>query len=98
MTEIAAPGLVEIFHQISDADREAEIVVLSAMRAHFLNLTGTMREAYDAMTAMTPIAPGVDLADVHEQAVSGWWVSPCNAPSDRAILFLSCCRFRGHRD
>ncbi|TCR93407.1 alpha/beta hydrolase [Rhizobium sp. BK376] len=88
MTQTYKLNMSETRHPISAADREAEIAVLAAMGAHFTNMTGTMRDAYDAMTETTPIAEGVTLEEVDEPQLKGWWVRPEQAPSDRAILFI----------
>src|SRR5579871_3084146 len=86
MTQTSLTGVIETRHAISETDRQAEAALLAATEAHFANFPGTIREAYDAMTA-TPIVPGVALAQVEGQ-VQGWWVRPHGAPGDRAILFI----------
>jgi acetyl esterase/lipase len=88
MTQTYKLNMSETRHPISAADREAEAAVLAALGAHFTNMTGTMRDAYDAMTATTPIAEDVTLDEVDEPQLKGWWVRPKHALSDRAILFL----------
>jgi acetyl esterase/lipase len=88
MRRTAINVVAETFHRISDADREAEKVVLAQMGAHFTDMTGTMRDAYDAMTAMTPVVVDVTLTEVEENDARGWWVRPQHAPADQAILFI----------
>ena len=73
---------------ISEADREREKSVLANLESHFIQMTGTMREAYDDMTAMTPLADRIILSEIDYHEVKGWWVCPKGAPVDRAILFL----------
>lgn len=79
---------VETTHPISEAERVSEQAALSAIGAHFAGSAGSMRDAYDAMSAMTPIAAGITTEAVDTGAIKGWWVRPAAAPADRAILFL----------
>lgn len=88
MTQTHTSHVAETLYPISDADREAEKTVLAAIGAHFSTMTGTMREAYDAMTVTTPIADGVTLTEVATSEVRGWWVRPHGAPDGHAILFI----------
>lgn len=81
-------NLIEIRHGLSADDREAAKSVLERTQRHFSEFSGTMREAYDAMTAQTPVADGVDLESVENDQAKGWWIRPEAAPADRAILFL----------
>lgn len=81
-------NLIETTHPLAESERAAEQALLAAIGAHFAGFTGTMREAYDAMTAMTPIAAGIASETVDGDEVKGWWVRPAGAPTDRAILFI----------
>ncbi|MCB8879626.1 alpha/beta hydrolase fold domain-containing protein [Acidisoma cellulosilytica] len=88
MTDPGLPTLIATRHPISEAESAIERALLAKVQQHFAGFTGTMREAYDAMTAQTPIADGMVLLQVDDGAMQGWWVSPADAPADRAILFL----------
>ena len=88
MTNSSTMGLVESRHALSDDERQTEQVVLSAIHQLFAGFAGSRREAYDAMTAQTPIADGVTSTLVNQHEARGWWVRPAGAPVDRAILFL----------
>lgn len=80
--------LVETLHPPSAEEHRIEQSVLGAIGRHFASFQGSMRDAYDAMTAQTPIAGGVTVDPVDRDGVQGWWVHPEGAPADRAILFL----------
>jgi monoterpene epsilon-lactone hydrolase len=80
--------LIETRHPLSTDDRNAAQALLAANAKHFATFDGPLRDAYDAMTAMTPIAPDVVAEEVSTGAVRGWWLRPRNACADRAILFL----------
>ncbi len=80
--------LIETRRPLSQDERAIEQVVLAEVRQHFAGFVGSTRDAYDAMTAQTPIADGVELEAVDRDGVQGWWVRPAKAPEDRAILFL----------
>jgi monoterpene epsilon-lactone hydrolase len=88
MMKQSVPGLVETRHELPAAERDIEAGVLSGIHRHLAGFTGTMRDAYDAMTASTPIAPGVSLVAVDQAPAPGWWVRPTDAPEAKAILFL----------
>ncbi|EEA01215.1 Alpha/beta hydrolase fold-3 domain protein [Burkholderia sp. H160] len=88
MSDVQQTNLIEVRHRLSDDDREAALSVLDRTQRLFAEFNGTMREAYDAMTAQTPVADGVDLERVENADVKGWWVRPESALSGRAILFL----------
>lgn len=75
-------------HALSEQEKRAEQAVLAGIAQHFATFAGTRREAYDAMTAMTPLAAGVACEEVATGTVRGWWVRPVGARSDRAILFV----------
>jgi monoterpene epsilon-lactone hydrolase len=81
-------NLIETRHPMSVADRSAAQALLAANARHFATFAGTMRDAYDAMTAQTPVAPHVAAHEVNDGAVRGWWLRPQGAPDGRAILFL----------
>ena len=87
MVDNAHPHFSESFHLLADEERETEGRVLAGLARHFAEFAGTPRQAYDAMTAKTPIVDGVtteELTDGHH----GWWVRPPEAPRDRAILLI----------
>jgi monoterpene epsilon-lactone hydrolase len=88
MTILTKTGLIETRHALPEEERAIEQAVLAATAQHFATFDGSLRDAYDAMTAQTPIADGVMLQAVDQHGVRGWWVRPANAPADRAILFL----------
>ena len=81
------PSAIETLHPVTDDGIEAERAVLAALAAHFVGTAATPREAYDAMTATTPIAEGVAAREIRN-GTRGWWVTPPGAPRDRAILFI----------
>ena len=80
--------LIETRHPLMAAERAMEQTALAAIGAHFAGFSGSMREAYDAMGAMTPIASGVTTEIVESHDVDGWWVRPDGALEGRAILFI----------
>ena len=84
----AHPGLTEVRHKLSEAERPIEQAILAAISLHFATFGGSRRETYDAMPPRTPIAEGVTLEAVDRDGVRGWWVRPADAPADRAILFV----------
>ncbi|MGF6612355.1 monoterpene epsilon-lactone hydrolase [Paraburkholderia sp. WSM4175] len=88
MSVVQQTYLIEMRHPLSDDDREAAISVLDRTQRLFAEFGGASREAYDAMTAQTPIADGVDLERVESADVKGWWIRPESAVAGRAILFL----------
>ena len=88
MNDISPNKPVETFHPLSEAERRIEQSVLVAIGRHFADFQGPLRDAYDAMTARTPVADGVTLHRVDRDGVQGWWVRPAEAPVGRAILFL----------
>ncbi|WFR94097.1 alpha/beta hydrolase fold domain-containing protein [Rhizobium tumorigenes] len=81
-------NLIETFHPLSADERPAEQAALAAIGAYFANATGTMRDAYDNMTAHTPVAAGVTTERVDSPETQGWWVRPEKAANDRAVLFV----------
>ncbi|WP_321937027.1 MULTISPECIES: alpha/beta hydrolase [unclassified Paraburkholderia] len=81
-------NLIEMRHRLSDDDRDAARAAIARMQRHFEEFNGTMREAYDAMTAHTPVAEGASLESIENADVKGWWIRPRSAPAHRAILFL----------
>ncbi|MGF6266252.1 monoterpene epsilon-lactone hydrolase [Paraburkholderia youngii] len=88
MNVVQQTRLIEIRHRLSDDDRKAAASVLKRTQRLFAEFGGASREAYDAMTAQTPIADGVDLERVEIADIKGWWVRPESAVAGRAILFL----------
>ncbi|CAD6546034.1 Monoterpene epsilon-lactone hydrolase [Paraburkholderia hiiakae] len=81
-------NLIEMRHSLSDSDRDAASAAIARSQRHFNEFSGTMREAYDAMTAQTPVADGVGLERIDHADAKGWWIRPPSAPARRAILFL----------
>jgi acetyl esterase/lipase len=81
-------GPIETRHALSEDERQIEQAVLAAIGQRFASFSGSLRDAYDAMIAETPIAEGVTLEAVDQNDVQGWWVRPAGAPAGRAILFL----------
>ena len=88
MSTVQQTNLIETRHRLSEDEREAAASVLERTERLFAQFNGNMREAYDAMTAQTPIADGVALEHVEDADVKGWWVRPGSADTGRAILFL----------
>lgn len=88
MSQKPTRGIAETRYPISAADRESEKAVLSDLGMHFVNTTGSVRDAYDNMAAATPIAERIILSEIDQHDVRGLWVRPEEAPSDRAILFF----------
>ncbi|MBU9384175.1 alpha/beta hydrolase fold domain-containing protein [Burkholderia gladioli] len=60
----------------------------AALLSHRRQFKGSMRELYDALSAQTLIAAGVDTERVDGPEVHGWWVRPPACPADRAVVFL----------
>jgi epsilon-lactone hydrolase len=80
--------LVETRHVLPDDERRIGQDVLAATGRHMAGFAGSLREAYDAMVAQTPIAEGVSLTPIDQDGVGGWWIHPAGAVDKRAILFL----------
>ncbi|RKP53795.1 alpha/beta hydrolase [Pararobbsia silviterrae] len=78
----------ETLRRLDDGERAAEHAVLAAVDAHFAGFKGSLRAAYDAMTAATPIADDVSLERIDADGVQGWWVRPAGARADRVMLFV----------
>ncbi|HKR44413.1 MAG TPA: alpha/beta hydrolase fold domain-containing protein [Paraburkholderia sp.] len=81
-------NLIEVRHSLSDDDREAARASIERTQRLFNEFHGTMREAYDAMTAQTPVADSVGMESIANADAAGWWLRPRAAPAHRAILFL----------
>ncbi|MEM5424541.1 alpha/beta hydrolase [Paraburkholderia ferrariae] len=81
-------NLTEVRHSLSEDDREAARASIERTQRLFDEFEGTMREAYDAMTAQTPVADGVGMESIANADATGWWIRPRAAPAHRAILFL----------
>lgn len=81
-------ALLETRHALPEGERQIEIAIVAGIGRHFAGFVGPLRDAYDAMTAQTPIADGVALEAVDQAGMRGWWIRPAGAPADRAILFL----------
>lgn len=88
MSSPVKTAVIEKNYPLSPAQSEAEKGVLDALKAHFSAMTGTMREAYDAMHAKTPVAAGIATEAVNTDGIRGCWVRAAAAPADRVILFL----------
>ncbi len=88
MTDFPPASPVETHHPLSEGERLIERDVLAGLGRHFATFAGSRRAAYDAMTALTPIADGVATEAVDRDDVRGWWVRPGDASAGRAILFL----------
>jgi epsilon-lactone hydrolase len=88
LTALPRPNLRECRHPLSDEERVVEERVLATIVHHFSGFDGSLRDAYDAMTEMTPIAEGLTLEAVEQGNANGWWIRPRGAPADRAILFI----------
>jgi epsilon-lactone hydrolase len=78
----------EVRHPLPAGELALEQAVLARIREHFATFQGSRREAYDAMTAFTPIADGVAFERVDDADVHGLWARPDGAPADRAILYV----------
>jgi monoterpene epsilon-lactone hydrolase len=87
-SSIRSTQLVETLNPLSEAERELEQSLLAAIGKHLAGFASAPREAYDAMTAETPIADGVALESIDRDGLRGWWVRPAGAVAERAILFL----------
>ena len=79
---------VEKRYALPPIERPIEAAVLAATTALLAGFSGSLREAYDALIATTPMADGVTMEAVDEPGIKGWWMRPADAPRDRAILFL----------
>lgn len=86
VNEIHQP--VETRHALSDQDRDREVQIIAALHHHFGSFQGSVREAYDAMSEQTPVAPDVVAEHVEQRNVQGWWVRPASSDSRKAILFI----------
>lgn len=84
----SSTALVEIHHPLPAHERASEQAVLARIGQLFASFQGSRREAYDAMTALTPIAEGVVFERVDTPDVRGVWIRPEGAPSGRAILYV----------
>ena len=80
--------VVEVHHPLPAEERVIEQAVLSRIGQLFATFQGSRREAYDAMTAFTPIADSVEFERVDDADVHGLWIRPAGAPAGRAILYV----------
>lgn len=80
--------LLETRHALSEDERPIEQAVLSAVSQHFAGFQGSLREAYDAKIAQTPLADGIGVEVVDQEILKGWWIRPAGAPEGKAVLFL----------
>jgi len=83
----AAQAKVEVIN-ISDEEKARE----SALREHFASFwasaTTDIRTTYDAFISASPLVEGVELTEVDEDGVQGWWVRPRGGRSRQAILYV----------
>lgn len=75
-------------HPLPAAEHALEKAGLARVQQLFATFKGPLREAYDAMSALTPIAAGVSFQSVDQDGVRGLWVRPQGAPADRVILYV----------
>jgi monoterpene epsilon-lactone hydrolase len=88
MTPSTMSATLETRHPLPADERPIEHAMLARIGQLFARFTGSRREAYDAMTAATPIATGVTFDHVDDADTHGVWARPDGAPADRAILFI----------
>ena len=88
LSTIQGHAPIETHHQLSTEDREREVELIAAIGRGREYFARSPYEAYDTLTAMTPIVAGFELEAVDHGDVCGWWVRPPAAPTDRAILFV----------
>ncbi len=88
MSTIQHPAPIETHHRLSAEDREPETELIAAIERGRDYFARAPHEAYDALTALTPIVAGLELEAVDLGDVCGWWIRPPAAPPDRAILFV----------
>jgi acetyl esterase/lipase len=88
MTISLSSRLVETRHALPEDEYPIEQAVLGAVGQHFASFPGSPRETYDALIAQTPLADGIGVGAVDQEAVKGWWVRPKGAPQGKAVLFL----------
>lgn len=88
MTPSTISSTFETRHALPADERPIEQAMLARIGQLFASFVGTRREAYDAMTAATPIAAGVTFERVDDVDANGVWARPAGAPADRAILFI----------
>jgi monoterpene epsilon-lactone hydrolase len=80
----------EMRRPLSAADREAVKALLKVEKpiAAKLAKNPNAREIFDEALSQTPIAEGVELEDIDQAGVRGWWIRPLRASLDRAILYV----------
>jgi acetyl esterase/lipase len=88
LSTIQHPAPIETHHPLSAEDRESETELIAAIERGRDYFARAPHEAYDALTALTPIVAGLELEAVDLGDVCGWWIRPPAAPPDRAILFV----------
>lgn len=83
-----ATALVQARHPLPAEQHAIEKAGLDRVRQLFATFKGPLREAYDAMSALTPIAAGVSFQPVDADGVRGLWVRPQGARADHVILYV----------
>ena len=79
---------LRIRHVLSTHESQLEQSILSAMSQRRAAFSGSPRDGYEAMTAMTPLENGVSIETIDSGSVRGCWVRPANPSPGRALLFL----------
>jgi acetyl esterase/lipase len=101
------PGLITEHHPLLPGDLQRQQLVFARNAALSAQHGEDRRGYYAAITALTPLAGGVALERVEEEAARGWWLSPQAPLQQRAILFVhgggyhlgdarSYCNFASH--
>lgn len=73
---------------IAAKEQAREIALRENFAAFWANATGDPRATYDSFISASPLIEDMELEEVNEEAVRGWWVRPQDAPSGQAILFI----------
>lgn len=81
-------NLITEHHPLLPGDLERQKLVFARNAALAAQHGEDRRGYYAAMTATTPFAAGVAMAQVEEEGARGWWLSPQAALGQRAILFV----------
>lgn len=76
------------FIELSRAERVREIALREQFARFWETATGEPRAVYDSFISASPLTGNVELENVDEGGVRGWWVRPKSADPRCAILYL----------
>jgi epsilon-lactone hydrolase len=76
------------FIELSRDEREREVALREQFVRFWETAGGEPRAGYDSFISASPLTGDVELENVDEEGVRGWWVRPTRAEARCAILYL----------